>query len=426
MSLVGKTLTLREATEQHAAVGDAIQAMRPTGDTDPRLALAEQVWNAIVGIGDDRDLATVVAWSIPTDYVPLVRSSDGVAATFAFAAALAMLGPVLNSGDDLAIRAALGKAWEIFRQRKDEADAVEEGFGCDRSLSWRTLRRLAADPRGDEWRKKMIDIARLAGRMFRAMTKVKRPVRSDDPQQVDGATLGDDPERLLSDEIALLSTPETADQVGMRILQRRAQQSKMKGKQNKARGPLVLVVDESGSMHDEGTGRGRNTWAKACAVALTRVAWSEHRAVRCVHFGTACVPQEIPHDDLAALEEMASSFLSGGTDFVRGLRTGYEQVGDLAAAGQTGADVVFVTDGEDGDHQPTRQALNARLDTMDSEGIRLWTVAIGQHHDDAFPLKARAERYVYAHDSELRNERRAIDLAAGLSRAAEANPRDWN
>jgi uncharacterized protein with von Willebrand factor type A (vWA) domain len=258
--------------------------------------------------------------------------------------------------------------------------------------------------------------------MFDAMSYTRKQVQSDDPQEVRSATTGGDVARLLPAELAKLGNSSTRDQTVMRIVKKEAAVFEMAGIRSKSRGPMVLAIDESGSMHDHGSAEGRNTWAKAAAVALTRIAWAENRAVRCVHFGTATVTQDIPRDDADALWQMARSFLSGGTCFEAALGAARIEVGDLEKSGLKGADIVLITDGEDLDHDKHNKELNH----IDKAGIRLWTVSIGNELAQTVPVRARAELYIHARDVDLGDAKTAVDLAAQLKGAAMANSKDLN
>src|SRR6185295_13969171 len=252
-----------------------------------------------------------------------------------------------------------------------------------------------------------------------------------DPEEVVGSKLGGQIDRVLSTELAMLGDEDTSDVQAMKILQNRAPIQETAGIEAKTRGPLVLVIDESGSMHDGGGGwyggqrgqafNGRNTWAKAAAVALTRIAWAEDRKVCAVHFGTGTVVQSVPKDDHKAMFELARSFLSGGTDFGNALKLGVMQVGDLAAQGFDGADVLLITDGEDFNYA----AHTKQIDDMDVRGIKLWTVAIGCDIRTEAPVRQRAERYTFAADSKLTDPSTAVSLAEGLNKAAMGNDPDF-
>lgn len=425
-----REVNLEKACVRHAMVRKAVDGALNTSGDDRTLtqeeseqmaelsAAMEETWQALAGtLPDDHQgvVGEAVTWTMPREYAPLMRRSDSLPAAYAFVALLEELLKV-DRKDDLATRDAARRAWDAFERRRQQANCVEEGFGCDDSASWHTLRDVV-DVQDDELTRKMMKIARLAGRMFQSMSYTKRRVESGDPQEVRSATTGGDVDRLLPAELAKLGNGATKDVTAMKVLQKQAQIFQMKGERTKTRGPLVIALDESGSMHDHGE-MGRNTWAKAAAVALTRIAWSEGRAVRVVHFAHVTVVQEVPRDDMDALWEMARSFLSGGTDYTTALEVARGEVGDLAKAGYVGADVVMISDGEEHDYD----SHNRQINQMDNDGVRLWTVSIGDEIEEDAPVRKRAELYVHAHDVELPDEKTAADLAAQLKGAALATP----
>ncbi len=388
-----------------------------------------ELWDGLCGVQDYDGLRTCMAqcvdFTIPPEFVPVVRRSAAITTAFAFCEHVKQLLHVRDLDDDLEERAAMVRGWAEFEKRRQEANQVKEGFGCDESQSWQTLRDITDDKSKDpQLLTKITKIAELAGRMYEHFGYHRKDQKNDDPQEATGAKTGGDIERLLPTEIALLGDEDTADHQAMKILQDNAAIMQMEGVESKFRGPLVLVVDESGSMHDGQNGwngtrafAGRNTWAKACCVALTRIAWSEDRAVVCVHFGNGTVVQPVPKDDYRAMFEMARHFLSGGTNFGSALSQGIREVGDLEKAGKEGADILLISDGE----EPDWGTHNRQIDRMDAQGIQLWTVAIGDDFDPEAPVRKRAQRYTYATDRQLGDPNTATELAHGLDQAAKGN-----
>lgn len=392
-----------------------------------------EVWGGLMNTVELDDAKTCMAlavdFTMPIRYAGIIRRSAGVTAAFAYCEILKQLTTLSRKelSDDYVVRQAMKKAWAEFENRANEANQVAEGFGCDSSQSWLTLREIGKSPDSQKLRDKMLAIAKLAGRMYESFGYQKKTMPNEDPEEVVGATIGPDLERVMSSELALLADGELEDMQAMKILEGKATMTQMKGVEEKSRGPLVLAIDESGSMHDGDLGdyiwsgaskwNGRNTWAKACAVALTRIAWSENRPVRAVHFGNGTEVQEVPKDDTRALFEMARSFLSGGTSFGSAIKRARAVVGDLDADGFKGADIMLITDGEDSDYD----FHNREIDHMDRAGIRLWTVAIGMQIDEEAPVRKRAERYTYAADRDLGSRKAAVRLAEGLDKAALGN-----
>lgn len=433
----------RSIKARHVSFGDAIRfqkMMRPVvkalmaarfkhvkrAEDVPEM---EELWLGLCGVQSYEKLTTIMAQcvdsTIPPEYVPVVRRSAGVTTAFAWCEIAKQLIQVKDFQDDLEVRQAMVRGWVEFEKRRQQANQIQEGFGCDDSQSWHTLRDIAEEKDNDpNLLQQMLAIAALAGRMFEHFGYQRKDEKNNNPEETVGAKPGGDLERLLPTELALLGDEDTADLQSMKILQDQSTILQMEGIESKCRGPMVLCVDESGSMSD-GNGyysggqsyAGRNTWAKAACVALTRIAWSEDRAVVCVHFGSGSEVQEVPKDDYRAMFEMARSFMSGGTSFDVALTQGIEQVGELELNGKAGADILLITDGEEHDY-PTH---NARIDEMDLKGIKLWTVSIGQDMSRNAPVRTRAERYTFASDSALNDPRTAVNLAQGLDGAARGN-----
>lgn len=417
-------LTYQEALNQHETVVTATKDF--IRGNKARRKHCQELWESLVNLRAEEDKGAIsdcVDVTIPMEYVPLMRRVDSIMATFAFDLILKEILNAPDFDDDLGLRPLFKEAWRKFTQRRLEANEVEEGFGCDQSASWHTLRDIynVDDDEGD-WKLRILEIAKLAGKMFDLFSYTPKKVKSDDPMEVDGVKTGGDIEQLLPSELAMMDDPTFKDRQTMKVLKGEAQQRKMKGVRTKGRGPMVILIDESGSMHDfggyyGGGERGRNTWAKACAIALTRVAWSEGREVVIVHFGYGAVVQFMPKDDMHALFEMARSFMSGGTSFTIAMQTGMEQVKDLEQRGFKGADLVLLTDGEEHDYV----SHNNMLDLMDADGIDLWTVAIGQPFNTDAPTRSRAKKYVEARDSMLGDDNTATELVDGLQEAALDN-----
>lgn len=390
-----------------------------------------EVWGGLMDNIDPDDEITVMASSVdftmPVQYAVIIRRAGGVTAAFAYCEIVKQLKGVKKLGDDIEVQQAMACAWAEFENRVQEANTIQEGYGCDNSQSWLTLRDIGTGPKSDVLKNKMLAIAKLAGRMFRSFNHQTRTYRNANPEEVVGATSGPQLDRVLSSELALLADSDTEDAAAMKILEHRAPITEMEGHEEKSRGPMVLCIDESGSMHDgdlhwdisggHEMWNGRNTWAKACAVALTRIAWGENRAVKCVHFGEGTQVQDVPKDDMRAIWEMARSFMSGGTAFGGALKRARVLVQDLDAEGHKGADIMLITDGE----EPDYKSHNREIDHMDREGVRLWTIAIGLDIRAQAPVRTRAEKYTYAADRMLKRPEAAVQLAQGFDKAAMGN-----
>lgn len=364
-------LSFDEAISRHGMLVDVLDELTKgkLGQFDQKtmktiVGYMQDAWNECMGAGDpDSVMASALRAIIPLDYVPLLCMRSGIPAAYLVVRLAKQLAHAARAGkdlsDDMVLRKVAVDAFGEFEYKRQNADKMEQGFGYDRSEAWAQMRKV--EDKSKDLAHMMERIAELAGRMFKAFRYQGAPRKCDDPQEVDGVETGGHIERMLDDEAASMGIdPEVA----VRVSDERAYQYQMSGLAAKSRGPLIIVLDESDSMHEH-----REVWSKACAVALTRVALAEGRAVRVVHFSTGTDVHDVRPGNADDMRLVAESHVSGGTDIEMALRVALQQVGDLEKNGQEGADLVFITDGcaTYGEHH---------FKVMLKEGIQLWTVAI--------------------------------------------------
>jgi Mg-chelatase subunit ChlD len=348
---------------------------------------AADLWNAIIGAGTPAlgSFAEAVADTAPVTHAALL-AGDEVAAAYAFD--LFWQRPCSTSSP-FELRMLARETWEKFVVQAENTAKLAQGFGWDLSSAW-THTRAVALAQGDM--NQVERIARLAGRMYVALRGARASRVKGIPSEVYSVEQGSDVGRLLPSEQVLLTEPLLETLVLERIASRRAAQYAVRGDTKQSKGPLVIALDESGSMH----GR-RNEWAKAAAVALSRVAMGEKRPASVVHYSTSTVTQPLKPGDADAMLRMVRHFLSGGTAIGLALRVAVQEVRSLAKKGQRGADIVVVTDGVDGDETSQAQAIaEGRL-----LGVRLWTVAIECDLAASSPLRAHAAEYTRLGASDL-------------------------
>jgi Mg-chelatase subunit ChlD len=387
--------TFRDAQHRHQAVA-AAAADEPV--------LAGDLWNAVAGLGAElprNSFAEAVRDTAPSEHTTLLASED-VAAAYAFGLFWAALPGVADGDTPFAKREAAREQWAAFDKRAKQTGTLAEGFGWDLSSAWAHTREVKL-AQGDM--SKVEAIARLAGRMYAALRGAHAKKVRGVAGEVYAVEQGNDIARLLPAEQVLLAEP-VLDVVGLeRVATRRAAQYATRGVQKRSRGPLVIALDESSSMHAR-----RNTWAKAAAVALARVASEEKRPVTVVHYSTSVAVQTLRPGDRAGLVTMIQHFLGGGTAIGLALNQAVDQVKALAQKGQPGADVVLVTDGVDGN--VTAQA--AAVDAAFAIQARLWTVAIECAIGADSPLRARASQYTRL-DGEQLADGRSVTLIGDVA-----------
>jgi len=387
--------TFLQARREHHAVAVA---------ADQNAALAGDLWNAIIGVGAGPlagSFAEAVQDTAPVEHAALLVSDD-VAAAYAFERMWGCLPTLPPRASPFELRSIAREQWTAFDAQARRTEHLAEGFGWDVSAAWTHTRDVDL-AQGDL--DQIERIARLAGRMYAALRGARASRVHGVPSEVYSVEQGNDVSRLLPAEQVLLMEPVLETVVLERIASRRAAQYAVRGDAKKSKGPLVVALDESGSMHAE-----RNEWAKAAAVALSRVAFDEKRPVSVVHYSTSTVHQAIKPGDSGAVLRMVRHFLGGGTAIGLALGVAVQQVRELARRGQKGADIILVTDGVDGDQTSQEAAIQEGL----ALGVRLWTVAIECEVPETSPLRAKAAQYTRLGGAELTNSN-SVALLAGAT-----------
>jgi uncharacterized protein with von Willebrand factor type A (vWA) domain len=379
-------------------------AIDAAADVDRDAAAA--LWNAVRG--DEAGVAVgtfaeAVCDLQPSDYLSLLASSD-VAAAWAFERLWRDQG-LMRTASPFEHREAARGGWAAFVERAERTEQLAEGFGWDLSSAWEQERELHGSGRIST--AEVEQIAKLAGRMHRALRGRKATKVSPTPEEVHSVELGNNIGRLLPAELVHLGEPSEV-LLMQRLLDHRALQYAVRGRGEASRGPLSIALDESSSMHDEGDHQ-RNVWAKAAAIALARTALDDGRPVTVVHYAKSVTVSRLEPGKPHQLVDLARHFLGGGTDICRALHRAAEAVADMARKGDKGADVVIVTDGLDGNLYADGDAA---IDAIEAHGSRLWTIGIDCSIDG--PLRDRAERYVELGARDLQHEHSVGKLAEAV------------
>ncbi len=300
------------------------------------------------------------------------------------------LGPHTHADDgrpsDAALRASLRRAARAARDAVQDAEAGLEGLATPMGLSspgksvvantgpanLKAIRavhtRLDSSPR-------LKRICELAGRLERIAASKARSRVKPGVGEVHGIDLGADLARLLPSELVALRHPHLRLALLARLLQRRALCYGMQGREPQGRGPIVLLIDESGSMK----AGGKDIWAKAVCLALLSTATRQKRDWHLVSFNGAIVRETaIParQATLALIQDALDHRCAGGTDFDAPVLRAI----DIIRTSRTmkRADVVIITDGEDS-LEPT--TVQAATDLTRTEGVSWFAVGVGPDAD---------------------------------------------
>jgi Uncharacterized protein containing a von Willebrand factor type A (vWA) domain len=249
----------------------------------------------------------------------------------------------------------LDEQFEKMLQLQEVCDAlgIEPGVLYDASVANLCKQDIDALRRWSEWLKGNKDIRELCalmGRLRKEQQSRKREIIEatthyrvsvpdiDSKEEIIGVELGNDLERILPQELALLGTPETSILFDLKFAEKRLMCFVMQGYQDcqnersikkeveveeqEKMGPIILCVDTSGSMQ----GAPENV-AKAITLSLASMAATQKRACYLINFSTSITTLDLRHpkgiEDLIAFLLMS---FHGGTDVAPALSHGVKMM----------------------------------------------------------------------------------------------------
>ena len=237
---------------------------------------------------------------------------------------------------------AMAQAMQETKQVKDGLKSLLGGTGAgsgDAELKKVPLRdqislaeKIASD-------KKMKEIAEWAGR-FKQVARKKQKTKYNEAMERSGVTIGNDIERLLPMELGLYTHPTTKNDFLRRFVEGQTMMYEQKGQEVLGKGPIILCLDQSGSM------RNLDTQSKGFTLALMSIARRQRRDFCLILFSTRTQVFKYEKGKIKSSDmvNLAQTFLSGGTDFSLPLGKSLSMINESRFKQ---ADVVFVTDGED-------------------------------------------------------------------------------
>lgn len=217
-----------------------------------------------------------------------------------------------------------------------------EGFGYNpNNASERVLNGLLDDKMMDKITQsdQLRTIMKIVGRMKLIMETAKSQAKHVSPVPV-GIEYGDDVSRVLPSTLALLALPETIPLFYQGLRDRTLMQYKPLTKPNQGMGPLVCVVDFSGSMMGE-----PENYAKALFIAMAQMAVAQHRNIWWVPFAdNAAKPQLIQSStDVVNMVTKRVNKIGGGTVFQAALDAAMLVIDSEKI--QNKADIMLISDG---------------------------------------------------------------------------------
>jgi uncharacterized protein with von Willebrand factor type A (vWA) domain len=294
------------------------------------------------------------------------------------------------------IRSAMRGGAQKAQQAIDEMDAAMSGLsaGDGTGVASRTTlppaqlrKQLLENP-------KLRRVAALAGRMKSAAIYKQRTKAKVGQEEICDVTQGSNLSRLLPVELGALANENTEALLYRRMMEGSCLQYDLRGKVKQAEGPIILAVDESGSMQGA-----PDEWAKAVMFGLLEIAARQNRPAYLVHFdGRVTRTDSFPDArklDLATIAEAVSYFTGGGTSIASALKKCADVMLESEGPWKR-ADVILVTDGEDYD-----ASQSAQIKRIKDRGGHLYTVCIGCEPGGI--LKEESDEVVHLHSQDIKN-----------------------
>lgn len=180
------------------------------------------------------------------------------------------------------------------------------------------------------------------GKMQRLASKKQREKTKHAMDQIDDVIQSNDLPHLVSSESLLLTDPDLEILFDKKFVESQLLTYKFSGTIEKGKGPIIACLDISGSM----TGA-PDVMAKAVALALVMIAHMQKREAYVILFDSEIekefnFPKDEPYFD--KMEEMASYFSGGGTNFTPPLKRAMKLFEADPKASK--ADLVWITDGQ--------------------------------------------------------------------------------
>lgn len=278
-----------------------------------------------------------------------------------------------NNFDPSALRQAARSAIDSTNKELDNLDDAmnQTGWGQDSTQSkTRQGAQMKAKVAGvlrDS--RKLSAIMQMAGRMQNIWKDVKASRPDKGASEITDIEIGANLDRLLPSESVAMMHPSYKMLLWRKLTERSAMQYQLADKKPEGRGPIIVCVDDSGSMEGD-----REVWAKGLALGLMLKARDQKRAFAYCTFSTEITSaasetvskRMSPVEILQALE----IFTGGGTRFEPPLTWALDQIEKSDELNK--ADVVFISDGS---------CLHSDIDKLrqrkDSLGCRIWGIAVG-------------------------------------------------
>ncbi len=228
---------------------------------------------------------------------------------------------------------------------------------------------------------KLNQIAAVCGRFKRIAWQQQKSRVKFPPEEIVSLTQGNDLARLLPGELALLASPDTEDLFFLRFAEQSLLQYDLIGHEPQGQGPIILALDESGSMNEHCGTMTKEVWSKSVMLGMLSIARWQKRDFAVIHFsGESEIRIDRFPKGLASTQEVihcASHFYGGGTVFDEWMETALALVSESTFQQ---ADCICLSDGVGDLHAHTR---NRWRQIKQERGMRAYSILIGSDEGEA-------------------------------------------
>lgn len=279
------------------------------------------------------------------------------------------------------MRQAIRKASQSAAAQVKELDDVVSGWGFGSSPEYT---RMPFDRKLELMQKmagsnKFKKLAEAIGR-YRNLARAKQKEKlQKEPTEIHSITFGNDLGRVLPSELVALRNPLTKKLFYRKYIEGQLLQYELKGKEKVGKGPIIGLIDSSGSTHGA-----VEEFIKGTAMGLLDIALKEKRAFAVIFFSSKTTPMKViefgvGENDPEKIYDLGTFYMGGGTDFETPLD---EAVKLLEKSVYNKADIVLLTDGE---CDVSDEWLNAFLDRKKGKEFNVYTVLmnVGQSTEKA-------------------------------------------
>lgn len=228
---------------------------------------------------------------------------------------------------------------------------------------------------------RLAQFAKLLGQFKAVQQSESRKRVVNAASEVHGVTQSDHLERMVAGEYLNFADESLQTLMLLRFTEHQLNTYDVRGKEKLGQGPIVCVVDESGSMSMADVAGGtREAWSKALALALCDQARRRKRDFVYIGFGSAGQQHVVkfPKGEAAidSVIEMTEHFFHGGTHYEKPMQMALDIIEhDFESGGKERPDIVFISDDEYGDLD--EDFLERFRRVRDKTSIRAYGIALG-------------------------------------------------